>query len=262
MQVCVRVFREPKAGSSREEYEDASWVGPGEVTEATPLDLERLRVCIADGVTESLLAGRWANLLVASVGEADRRHGHERILRHAIEAWKGVLSEYIEAREKRGKPIQWYEEPGLDRGAMATMLAADFEGADGRGSWKAWAIGDACAFQVRDAKLEAAFPIARSDEFDSTPAMVSSKTTDLRALLRSSRRKHGRWQRGDVFYFATDALAAWFLRALEEGERPWEVLRDLGPDEGPSDFAQWVASMRDSGTLKNDDTTLVRVELL
>ena len=60
---CVRTFWVPKRGSSRQEYEDATWVGPdgngnGEIQH------QSLTAAVADGASESLLAGRWARRLV------------------------------------------------------------------------------------------------------------------------------------------------------------------------------------------------------
>jgi hypothetical protein len=55
----------------------------------------------------------------------------------------------------------------------------------------------------------------------------------------------------------TDALAAWFLARAEEGGSPWETLRDL-TDAG---FAEWVSLTRRTGELRNDDVTLVHVDI-
>ncbi len=43
------------------------------------------------------------------------------------------------------------------------------------------------------------------------------------------------------------------------GERPWAALRDLGT--GPGSFTGWVDQLRAEGTLKNDDVTVLRVDL-
>jgi hypothetical protein len=69
------------------------------------------------------------------------------------------------------------------------------------------------------------------------------------------------WERGDSFYLATDAIAAWFLRANEIGGRPWEALRDMDTVDAELDFAGWVDERRDLGEMHNDDTTLVRIEM-
>ena len=58
----------------------------------------------------------------------------------------------------------------------------------------------------------------------------------------------------------TDALACWFLRAVESDERPWLELRDLAAERGATAagaFADWVANLRGAGRLRNDDMTLL-----
>jgi hypothetical protein len=62
---------------------------------------------------------------------------------------------------------------------------------------------------------------------------------------------------GDDFFVCTDALAAWFLSRAEEGGRPWETLRDLA-DIG---FAQWASEARRTSGLRNDDVTLVHLDI-
>jgi hypothetical protein len=62
---------------------------------------------------------------------------------------------------------------------------------------------------------------------------------------------------GDDFFVCTDALAAWFLARAEEGSRPWETLRDLTE----ASFADWVSLVRRTGELRNDDVTLVHVDI-
>jgi len=58
-----------------------------------------------------------------------------------------------------GVPIQWFEEPGLAKGAHATIIAVEF--LDGEDEtlplWRAVAVGDSCLFQVRKERLCFAF---------------------------------------------------------------------------------------------------------
>ena len=58
----------------------------------------------------------------------------------------------------------------------------------------------------------------------------------------------------------TDALAAWFLGAVEEGGRPWKDLANVLSDPDPDyAFATWVSSLRATRRLRNDDVTLLMV---
>lgn len=259
----VSPFSVPKRGSSPQEYEDAYWVGPngdgeGEIRQRS------LQVAVADGASESLLAGRWARRLVAVFGTAKSaprtKRGFMAAFREAAFGWDDEVLKYTAEREERGAPIQWYEEPGLAKGAYATILAVEFS--DGRQdrlpTWKAGGLGDSCLFQVRDETLYASFPMSDAAAFSYQPPLLASRGVDDDALRRHISLEASDWERGDSFYLATDALAAWFLRTIEAEGRPWEPLRDF---DAELDFAGWVDEQRDLGELHNDDTTLIRIDM-
>jgi hypothetical protein len=71
----------------------------------------------------------------------------------------------------------------------------------------------------------------------------------------------GAWQPGDAFYLMTDALACWFMRETEEGRTPWRVLRDLNTSDEVKPFREWVETLRAEGAMRNDDVTLLRVDI-
>jgi hypothetical protein len=257
----VATFWLPKAGSVTEEYEDASWVGP----DGSPTG-ERcgryIRLAVSDGASESMLASRWARHLAECFGRS--RASRTRTLANAIHSWDEIVRDYTMERDRRGSPIQWYEEPGLARGAFATLLVAELRrlaDVEHHGTWQAIAIGDSCIFQVRDERLLASFPVSEPDAFGYSPPLVPSKPTDPKTVIRRMVRHRGDWQSGDSFYVATDALAAWFLGSAHAGERPWEILRDLGTDAGPPSFEEWVVERRAAGAMHNDDVTLVRIDI-
>lgn len=263
---CVRTFWVPKRGSSRQEYEDATWVSPdgngdGEIQH------QSLTAAVADGASESLLAGRWARRLVEVFGKAGKatrtRTGFIAAYQEAVSSWDQEVLEYTTEREERGAPIQWYEEPGLAKGAYATILAVKFS--DGRGgrspTWKAVGLGDSCLFQVRNESLYASFPMDDAASFSYQPPLLASRGTDVETLRRHIKTTTNDWERGDSFYLATDALAAWFLKTNEIEGRPWGPLRDMDTHDAKLDFTGWVDEQRDLGRMHNDDTTLIRIDM-
>jgi len=257
----IDTFWLPKAGVSTKEYEDASAnsVGEGPTAELTT-DLDDVRVAVADGATESLLSGRWASALTRRVATEELRHRRwSDAIQMAIDDWPAYLDAYREERLNRDKPIAWYEEPGLERGAEATLVALRLRNPhDGRpGYWWAIAVGDATLFQVRDEACKRAFPVQRSASFGTSPNLIRSLDHEG-AFKRRLLKTKGDWQSGDLFFLCTDALAAWFIERLENFERPWEIWQDFGSDECQS-FDHWVDNERTFGRLKNDDVTLVRI---
>jgi hypothetical protein len=71
---------------------------------------------------------------------------------------------------------------------------------------------------------------------------------------------HGAWREGDLLFLTTDALAAWFLGGVERETAPWRDLNTLAAADGGA-FARWADGERAGGRLRNDDLTLVRVEV-
>lgn len=263
----VAAFSVPKKGCVPEEVEDAWWVGPD--GSGGHHEGGWLGVAVSDGASESLLAGRWARRLASTVGAARgatrTRAGFAAAYRDAAGEWSREVEDYTADREARGAPIQWYEEPGLAKGAYATVVSCEvLDRARGPlPRWRAAAVGDSCLFQVRDERLQVSFPVRDAGGFSNQPPLLSSRGSEDGALRRHTRLCAGEWLPGDTFYLATDALAAWFLRGAASGERPWEPLADLaGVDgDGPAAFAAWVDDRRDGGELHDDDTTLVRIEI-
>lgn len=277
----------PKQGLRPEQCEDAVVVIP----EPEPADEieEQVVAVLCDGASESLLARDWARLLAERL--AERQSGAmpagasvqrtASAVASAAAAWEQWLDVYLKRREAAGRPPAWYERPGLERGAYATLLTvaldppalrtrvddelmtvADAVNASGGPGWRwrAAALGDTCLFHVRDERLLRAFPIEDSAAFGTNPPLAVSRNVDESVLARHITVAEGWCESGDQLYLATDALAAWFLRAAEIGASPWAVLRDFaGADHGA--FESFIAEQRATGSLRNDDVALVHIDI-
>jgi hypothetical protein len=219
----------PKRGHTADEFEDAF-----------ALDAAAGRFAVADGASESSFAGLWARLLV---------DGFVRPAPGWLEAARRSWAAHVD-----GQPLPWYAEAKRDAGAFATLLGLTL--IDGR--WHALAVGDACLFQVRGDELIAAFPLRRSTEFGNRPRLLGSRPPGAGDDERHDEGR-GDWQAGDRFLLMTDALAQWFLRRHEAGDRPWQELSRLA--EATAEFAAWVEDRRRQDGLHNDDVTLVVIGL-
>jgi hypothetical protein len=264
----VSALRVPKAGSTAEECEDAVAIVP--VPEFDEWLTEPLLIAIADGASESLLARDWATLLTRAVldqtvedlGVLRDREGFACALANAGKQWAGWLSAYVARREERGQPIAWYEQPKMDMGAYATVIAAHFECDSAFPSrWYAAAMGDSCLFQVRDERMIRTFPIESADDFANVTSLVNSNNQDHTLLASHVRLAHGTAKQGDQFFLCTDALAAWFLREVESAGKPWQTLRNFTAANDKDSFVDWLADMRSQGKLRNDDVVIAHVDL-
>jgi len=259
MRVSAHAFWLPKDGNLDEEYEDAFQPNPIEAEPAAPC----LRYAIADGSSEGLLSGEWARMVTrtwcANPSTRQLADIDAAWLETVCAEWSGWLESYRRGREERGRPLRWYEEPGLERGAFSTLLGITL--AHGGARWYAAAVGDSCLFQIRGDEMMVAFPLQRAADFTNSPLLIGSRRERNRGVLESVRRISGEWQGGDRFYLATDALAAWFLREAEAGGSPWRQLRELAAAHPNPSFDEWVRALRQAGHLRNDDVTLIELSI-
>ena len=251
MQVVVRSAWLPKAGNTIDEYEDAFY--PNYQGERGG---SRISFAVADGASEGMLSGPWAQILVRAFCRVNSPPApFDALLNRALKAWTEWRTYYLQAREQQNRPIQWYEETGLQRGAFSTLLGITLT-QDAANRWDVIALGDSCLFQVREGKLITTFPLKKSTEFDNRPFLIASNPANNAGLLERVRHTHSDWRSGDRFYLMTDALAYWFLHECEAGHSPWDDL-PLQRQE----FERHVQALRAARAMRNDDVTLISIEI-
>ena len=242
----------PKAGNSKEEYEDAFW--PEQQIDQSA---KTFRFAVADGATETSFSGLWAKMLVRAYCRGNLA---EKILFKSLPA---LQKRWLECVSKT--PLPWFAEEKLRSGAFSSIVGLTIKHGTSRNGklarWKALAIGDSCLFQVRGNKLITPFPFTDSEQFNSRPSLLSSNPIYNEGILNSSMQKSGSLDEGDTFYLMTDALACWFLRAVESNQKPWEILRDFATSDEMASFSDWIANLRKAHLIRNDDVTLLRVEV-
>jgi hypothetical protein len=147
----------------------------------------------------------------------------------------------------------WHVAEKMREGSFATFLGVTTELGEKAASWRAIAVGDSCLFLVRRDRLACAFPIDEAAAFGTRPQLIGSHGEGRMPVAGA----HGDLADGDSLFMMTDALAEWFLAGYEAGRMPWRELAGLS-DSG---FAEWVAAERRERRLKNDDVTLLTLEL-
>ncbi len=251
-----RTFRLPKAGNRPEEYEDASLVVYPQRIGAS--GRRTARAVVSDGASESAFAREWANILTDAF--VDRPLDLYGLTENSLSTWLLPAQEAWHS----GIPwdrLPWHGEAKARAGAFATLLGLTIGSAPDdsqRLSWQAVAVGDSCLFVVRDGRLRLSFPLEDAAEFDNNPALVCSNPASAGGLWESVRRSGGECAPGDLFILATDALACWFLARNAVEEKPWETLLALDPSE----WEAWIGEQRRAGSMRNDDTTLVIIEVV
>jgi len=249
MHVRARPYWLPKGGNPSEDYEDAYWP-EGQVDR----EVGRFRCAVADGAAETSFSRLWAQMLVCAWGRGHlgRRHFHTKI----PELQRQWLAEVT------ARPLPWYAEEKLRSGAFAALVGLHI--ADGRqangNAWHALAVGDACLFQFREGELITSCPLTQADQFGIRPWLLSSNGGQDDEVVDYYHMPSGRWRTGDTFYLMTDALACWYLTAPAD-ETDLDIVTARDDPRAAATFSAWICSLRDSGGLRNDDITLLRVDV-
>lgn len=250
--IRIRVLSVPKSGNSADENED-QWTPPRDVKGGGNL----AQVSLCDGATEAAFSKEWACSLAVS--------GWSRLLqcnwlpgrhspREQVEAaWiVGARQAFEFAIKDRSN--SWYTTAKMAReGSFSTFLGLQLTQGRGRRNWAAVACGDTCVFWMRSGRVVSSFPLDCEQQFSNRPPLVPSKEDFGPPPLEYSLRQP--WDRGDVFVLATDAVAAWLL-ANDCDER---LSRLVACDQDES-FELLIIKERGTGTMKNDDSTIVIVQ--
>ena len=208
-----------------------------------------------DGASEGIFVKAWAAILSRQFLAERPRVGDPA----ALFAWlEGCRREWkTEIRDPDG--LNYIQKPRVAQvGGAATFLGVEFT-PSGPGAetcrWTAWAVGDACLFQVRDNRLVLSFPAVAARDFGRAPALLR---TLAQYPIPSPLCARGTCDPRDTFLLTTDAIGQWLLAALEDdGAVDWERYWTL-------DETAWEAELQDLRTRRkivNDDCTLLTLRV-
>jgi serine/threonine protein phosphatase PrpC len=249
MKVRAETFWVQKRGNHEREYEDA--YAPKSPIEFTCASLGKAtpQFAIADGSSEGFFSKKWANILVDNFKIERKFKSSKRFidsLNPAYSEWRIWKKNHLLDRSKN-QPIKWFEEPGIEKGAFSSLLGVVIRTND----LQAVAVGDSCLFLIRDGRCEFKFPLDSSESFNNRPYLLSSENVPQPSFIE---RASFTFKDDDCIYMMTDALAAWFLKALEEDINPIITIDSITSQD---QFADFVKTCRDETSLRNDDTTLM-----
>jgi hypothetical protein len=232
LSVDHRTYAVPRDGGESGDYEDAAAVSG-----------DRWPVCaaVADGATESVFARTWAKRLVRGVVQNGTTTAEA--LRDVLPDWQ---AEWRAGATEQAADRPWYVGAKAAEGAFAALLGLSLY-ADGR--WRAVSVGDCCLFHVRNGAVWQRWPFDTPEAFTNRPALVPSRSDQEMPAPKTA---SGTWAAQDRFLLATDAVAAWLME-----DEP-TTLSELDQDA----FQERVAGARADDTLRNDDATLLVLELM
>src|SRR5206468_10642512 len=112
---------------------------------------------------------------------------------------------------------------------------------------------------VRGGSLLTHFPPIDTADFGLSPSGISTRPAAVPQMLAELECSSGPVRPDDLLFVATDAMAHWMLAEIARDQAPlWTLLAELDHD---ATFAALVADQRAAGRLRNDDVTLLRVQL-
>ena len=262
----LRALRTAKAGNRPEECEDAYAFGSLARRVGT-MGVNTARIAVSDGASESAFARSWSHVLARAFVERPiappaQSATDYQIDQNALESWLAPGQQEWDGTVPWDR-IPWHGEAKARAGALATLLGltitsdAPEDGASPL-SWEAVAIGDCCLFIVRGGELLRSFPMENAAQFNNTPVLICSNPANNRGLGGQVRQESGECAPGDLVLLATDALACWMLEDHAQGGKPWDTLLALDSHQA---WEEWVNTQRQQRIMKNDDTTLVIIEV-
>lgn len=237
-----------KVGNSVNENEDNLLVPSTSELESEPI----LKFAISDGATESSFSKEWSDLLVSCFKDKPFDLANLPLTINAIsETWQSITSAI---------DLPWYAQQKLENGAFATFLGITLNLAEQ--TYESVSIGDCTLFQVRNNELICSFPTTGSEDFGNTPSLFATNSKYQTDFEKSVKYLNGHVESGDLLILASDALAMWLFKRLNEGERPWlSLLTLLNYEDYQTDFSNWTYIKIKENEIKNDDISVILINI-
>lgn len=239
--ITLKEFHRPKLGNKEEEYEDAF-----------SYNLNKGRMAIADGASDSIFSNVWAGSLVKAFSDGSLSFSQDPSFLKSI---------IYMSRRTWYNSIQWnslrvFVKNKAIKGSFSTFLGIQFTESGNEYDVQGIAVGDSCLFVSSDGGPEG-FPINDPAKFNITPQLIwsgygSPFPEDYNTKLPKINYYNGKIRRGDRMIIATDAMSKWIL---DHREKSFDTLFDL---EEPVDF---VTSLLEKREMRNDDITCVTLTL-
>ncbi|BCY18871.1 hypothetical protein hrd7_27200 [Leptolinea sp. HRD-7] len=246
----------PKAGNKASENEDA--VFPADSHGSVNGNNERVSFAVADGATQTSFSGLWASCLV-------RQCSQTRLSEYAfLEAVKKAQIEWQVLIN--GLDLPWHAMEKVRHGAFSALAWMEIQYDPLHPStaytWRALAVGDCCLFIAHNHSIYLSLPLQNPSEFNNSPVLIPSKIEKMDSIKGKIYTARGSLKRGDQLILATDAMASWIMRKtvtdLSEYQSMVRKIKDVNRD---SDFSEWINSLRKNGEIRNDDTSVIYIEL-
>ena len=216
--------------------------------------------CISDGVSGASFSRDWSKLIVSNFIENPFETNDVE-----LSSWLGPIQKKwfdLVPWEKLQEKGEGFYEKAQD-GGSATFLGGHILEIEKQIILKLWAIGDSNLFVIRDWMCVDSFPIDDFEEFGIDPDMLFSMSKSIDDKITCMKGtmifKEFNLKKGDILIAASDSISEWFLKNKENpSDQPWIELCGINSLD---EFKNWVEDKVKCKNMKNDDSTLLVVEI-
>lgn len=221
--------------------------------------------CVTDGVSNSFDSKDWA-LFLATMSEESQSKADK-----FIDVYFGKRPQYIDERQVR--KIQcirdyahkwWFSIEDVENPTAASYCSVTItKETSTETEFNVLAMGDSCLIHI-DSKLslKKAFPISTSNSFDNQLSVYSDATKKgLQKKDYGLQEYSSTAEKGDILILATDAIAEWILRLLENKETQFLNEKFLKVCNDNQAMKTLIDEERRSIRLQDDDTTFIVIQI-
>jgi serine/threonine protein phosphatase PrpC len=246
----------PKAGNTASENEDAVFpaVGHGFLNGNS----DRATFAVADGATQTSFSGLWANCLIKHCSQTQlSEYTFQNVVSKAQGEWQTSL---------QGLELPWHALEKVRLGAFSALAWLEIQYDPLRPftayTWRALAVGDCCLFIAHNHAIYLSLPLQDPSEFNNSPVLIPSKSEKMDSIKGRIKTAKGSLMRGDQLILASDAIASWIMRkTLKDRKEYLDMIGTIKDTNGGSIFSNWITNLRKRGELRNDDTSVILIDL-
>lgn len=212
--------------------------------------LEKKRIAISDGATNSFDSKSWANIIVNKFVCNPKLNKNWII--EAIREYN-LLHDY--------STLSWSKQAAFERGSFTSLIGIEVI----EKQLIVTSFGDSIAILLDGNKYMDSFPYIISEDFNKRPELIATllkydtffeKDIDLSKYQKN-------WCLNNyhkpVLICMTDAFGQWALKNKERGDDKWDVICNIKTQE---ELVNLVEDERLSKNMKLDDTTLIIIDLI
>lgn len=216
----------------------------------------KVRIALADGATEGIYSGIWAEKIVQKYMET----GAYLVNRNNLEdLQEQFLNHAYQSIEESPDTRQWFLYEKLERGTGATLIGLEFSNLK---TVDILSIGDSCVFwkQDNDSEQIEMFPELSVQDFGNSPGSICHLSQTWNNLHQYIQQKSLKYSNQLQALICSDAFACWLVKELESNPSIWDDLFKF--QEEQSKFQEWISELRDNHQIRNDDVAVVTINIV